>query len=402
MKNVPKLRFKGFNDEWESKRLGDFIEERSEKTEDKENYPLYSLTIENGVVPKSDRYEREFLVKKEGNFKIVEPNDFVYNPMNLRFGALAVYKGKIPVSVSGYYNVFNFKGESVSEFWSNYLRTDRMFYLYNTIATGSLEEKKRVHYSQFKELNLKMPTKEEQEKIANFLSKVDKLIEKQDEKVNNLEQYKKGMMQKIFSQEIRFKKDDGREYPDWEYKNIETICDVKTGGTPSRQKREYWENGTINWMSSGEINKKVVNNVDSKITLIGMENSAAKILPKKTVMIALNGQGKTKGTVAFLNIETTCNQSLAGFIPNESFNSKYLFYNLQGRYKELRLLAGDGERNGLNLGLLREIEVPLPSLHEQQKIANFLTKIDSIVEKEKEKLEELREWKKGLLQGMFV
>ena len=104
-RNVPKLRFKGFSDEWESKRLGDFIEERSEKTEDKENYPLYSLTIENGVVPKSDRYEREFLVKKEGNFKIVQPNDFVYNPMNLRFGALAVYKGKIPVSVSGYYNV---------------------------------------------------------------------------------------------------------------------------------------------------------------------------------------------------------------------------------------------------------------------------------------------------------
>lgn len=401
-RNVPKLRFKGFSDEWESKRLGDFIEERSEKTEDKENYPLYSLTIENGVVPKSDRYEREFLVKKEGNFKIVQPNDFVYNPMNLRFGALAVYKGKIPVSVSGYYNVFNFNGESVSQFWSNYLKTDRMFYLYNTIATGSLEEKKRVHYSQFKELNLKMPKKEEQEKISNFLTKVDKLIEKQEEKVTELEKYKKGMMQKIFSQEIRFKDENGGEYPEWEFKNIEDICEVKTGGTPSRQKKEYWENGTIYWMVSGEVNKRIVNNIDTKITLMGMENSAAKILPIGTVMIALNGQGKTKGTVALLNVETTCNQSLAGFIPNETFNSKYLFYNLQGRYREIRALAGDGERNGLNLGLLREILVQLPSLIEQEKISKFFYKIDSIIEKEKEKLEELRVWKKGLLQGMFV
>lgn len=150
MKNVPKLRFKGFSDEWEEKKLGDLIEERNDKTADRDKYPLYSLTIEDGVVPKTERYERDFLVKKDENFKIVYKNDFVYNPMNLRFGALALYKGDIPVSVSGYYNVFYFYNNMVSEFWNNYLKTERMFYVYNTIATGSLVEKKRVHYSQFK------------------------------------------------------------------------------------------------------------------------------------------------------------------------------------------------------------------------------------------------------------
>ena len=89
---MPKLRFKGFEDEWKSEVLGRFIKERVEKTESNGEYPLYSLTIEEGVVPKSERYEREFLVKKDGNFKVVYKNDFVYNPMNLRFGALAVYE----------------------------------------------------------------------------------------------------------------------------------------------------------------------------------------------------------------------------------------------------------------------------------------------------------------------
>lgn len=229
MKNVPKLRFKGFSDEWEEKKLGDLIEERNDKTADRDKYPLYSLTIEDGVVPKTERYERDFLVKKDENFKIVYKNDFVYNPMNLRFGALALYKGDIPVSVSGYYNVFYFYNNMVSEFWNNYLKTERMFYVYNTIATGSLVEKKRVHYSQFKELNLKIPSLQEQQKIANFLTKVDKIIEKQDEKVENLEKYKKGMMQKIFSQEVRFKKDDGGEYLEWEEMILNDLCLIQKG-----------------------------------------------------------------------------------------------------------------------------------------------------------------------------
>ena len=100
--------------------------------------------------PKTDRYEREFLVKKEGdNYKIVPPNAFVYNPMNLRFGALKVNHEKFSVSVSGYYDVFSLKDDSVLAFWENYLVTPKMLNYYFSIATGSLVEKLRVHYSQF-------------------------------------------------------------------------------------------------------------------------------------------------------------------------------------------------------------------------------------------------------------
>lgn len=217
------LRFK--NDDgidfpdWEEKSFGDFLITHSEKTSDKDSYPLYSLTIESGVQPKTERYEREFLVKKEGdNYKIVPPNAFVYNPMNLRFGALKVNHEKFSVSVSGYYDVFSLKDDSTLAFWENYLVTPRMLNYYFSIATGSLIEKLRVHYSQFVKIKKAVPSFPEQQKIADFLSTIDTVIEKQKATVEAWEERKKGVMQKLFSQEVRFKADDGSDFPDWEEK----------------------------------------------------------------------------------------------------------------------------------------------------------------------------------------
>lgn len=139
---VPNLRFREFHTEWEKIQIGNLIKERKEYTSDFEKYPLYSFTIESGITPKSDRYERSFLVKKEGDlFKIVHQNDFVMNPMNLRFGALNYSKINQTVSVSGYYDIFTIDACKYNEFWNAYLKTPRMLYTYNTIATGSLVER---------------------------------------------------------------------------------------------------------------------------------------------------------------------------------------------------------------------------------------------------------------------
>lgn len=130
MSKAPKLRFKEFSGDWKEKKFNTIFLDIKNKTSDTVKYPLYSLTIENGVVPKSERYEREFLVTKdEDNFKVVNKNEFVYNPMNLRFGALARYKGDTSVSVSGYYNVFKVIDNSPESFWDNYLKTNRMMYI---------------------------------------------------------------------------------------------------------------------------------------------------------------------------------------------------------------------------------------------------------------------------------
>ncbi|KAF6624998.1 restriction endonuclease subunit S [Paenibacillus sp. EKM208P] len=187
----------------------------------------------------------------------------------------------------------------------------------------------------------------------------------------------------------------------WSIKRIGEITEVKTGGTPSRTNNSYWENGTIPWMSSGEINLKKVYSVKEKITEQGYRNSNTTLLPIGTVMLAMNGQGKTRGTAAILRCETTCNQSLAGILPSLETNSDYLYYYLDSCYEDLRSLTGEG-RSGLNLSLIRDFSIKIPPFAEQQKIAEILSTVDEqidVYEKEKEKQLEL---KKGLMQQLLT
>ena len=253
-------------------------------------------------------------------------------------------------------------------------------------------------------ISIVTPSKSEQTKIANFLTAVDAKISQLTKKHELLTSYKKGVMQKIFSQELRFKDDDGREFPEWKLTIIGEIANkVIAGGTPSTLKKEYW-GGNIRWMNSGELNLKLVAEVENRITQAGLENSSTKLIPKNCVLIGLAGQGKTRGTVAMNLVELCTNQSIAAILPNpKTFDSHYLCQNLEARYDELRSLsAGDGGRGGLNLQIIKSMEINLPCLQEQAKIANFLTAIDDKITNVKSKLEATKEYKQGLLQQMFV
>ncbi len=189
---------------------------------------------------------------------------------------------------------------------------------------------------------------------------------------------------------------------EWEIKRLGEVTNILTGGTPDTKQREYWENGTIPWMPSGDINQLIIRNVSKNITEEGMKNSPAKNIPKDSIMIALNGQGKTKGMVGLLEIDTTCNQSLAGVLPSNHFNSKFLFYQLQNRYIEIRNLAGTDARNGLNLSLLKEIEIVLPRKKEQKKIGEILYNVDEQIEITDNLIEKTKELKKGLMQRLLT
>ena len=202
-KTIPEYRFPEFEKDgsWEEKELGELILEIAEFTSRRNNVPLYSLTIEDGVSPKTDRYERNFLVKKEGdNFKVVHPDDFVSNPMNLRFGAIGYNKESFKVCVSGYYDVFRFKDKGTSSFWINYMKSNWALDMYDRIAIGSLYEKRRVHFSNLLRMKLLVPKYSERLKISEYLSSMEEVIGFYSEKASLLEQHKKGLMQQLFPQ----------------------------------------------------------------------------------------------------------------------------------------------------------------------------------------------------------
>ena len=158
--------------------MGEYIKDTEARTSDFQSYPLYSLTIEHGVTPKTQRYERGFLVTKEDDlFKIVAPGNFVTNPMNLRFGAVGYNKKPYSVSVSGYYDVFEIDENFCSSFWNAYFRTPNGLQRFDNAATGSLIEKRRVHYSELKKIEFSVPpSQKERQRIGCFFEQLDNLI----------------------------------------------------------------------------------------------------------------------------------------------------------------------------------------------------------------------------------
>lgn len=160
-------------------------------------------------------------------------------------------------------------------------------------------------------------------------------------------------------------------------KQIDEFSDLFAGATPSTKVSAYWESGTIPWMSSGEVHMGRVTSTEKKITQLGYDKCSTKMVPLHTVVIALAGQGKTRGTVAITEIELCTNQSLCAMITDGTVLSEYLFHNLNNRYEEIRnMCAIAGGRGGLNLKIVGRIKVIVPSIEEQKRFVAFAEQSD--------------------------
>ncbi|MGG3735867.1 restriction endonuclease subunit S [Heyndrickxia coagulans] len=188
----------------------------------------------------------------------------------------------------------------------------------------------------------------------------------------------------------------------WEQRKLGNHAEILTGGTPNTQIKEYWEPKEIPWMSSGEINKKRLSSTDNMISKQGFKKSSTRWVKENSVLIALAGQGKTRGTVAINEIPLTTNQSIAAIVPNDELYYEFIFQNLEKRYEELRLISsGGGTRGGLNKQLVSDVEIMSPSIEEQIKIGNFLNQLDNLISLQQRKLEKTKALKSAYLSEMF-
>lgn len=197
---VPEIRLDGFEGKWQKYYLGDIFEQVSNYIEPSVENELWSLTVEKGLTPKTDRYKRDFLVKKNDKFKKVNLNEFVYNPMNLTLGALDLNNNEVTISVSGYYIVI--KNRDIEKFDNDFLKillkTMYAIYQYKQFATGSLIEKQRVQFPTFSEIPFYLPPIAEQQAIGSYFSNLDNLINSHQEKISQLETLKKKLLQDMF------------------------------------------------------------------------------------------------------------------------------------------------------------------------------------------------------------
>ena len=166
----------------------------------------------------------------------------------------------------------------------------------------------------------------------------------------------------------------------WEQRKVSDVAEIIAGGTPSTKVESYWEPKEIPWLSSGEVHKKYITFTDDMISKEGMNNSSARMVKENSVLIALAGQGKTRGTVAINRISLTTNQSIAAMTFDEEIVPEFVFCNLENRYDEIRRMSsGDGSRGGLNKQLVGDIEIPYTTKTEQKKIGAYFMHLDHLI-----------------------
>ena len=395
--------------EWEDTHFSELFIEKKNVTSDFEKYPLYSLTIEEGVAPKSERYERSHLVKKDDIFKIVSENDFVYNPMNVRFGALARYKGQEDVSVSGYYDIFSVKESVSKEYMENFLLSEPMINYYNRVSTGSLKEKQRVHFSQFLDFVLPIPPLPEQQKIAEILSTQDKLIELQEKKIEQLKELKKAYLQKMFPKkgskypELRFK---GFTDP-WEQRKLSEICTMHARiGWQNLRTSEFLDSGdyyliTGTDFEDGRINLSTCHYVEKD----RFEQDKKIQIKNGSILITKDG---TLGKVAFVeNLDKPATLNAGVFnveIIENDVDNRYLFQYLKAPFlmDYVNSKATGGTIKHLNQSILVDFPVQMPESAEQQKIGAYFSRLDHLITLHQRKSEQEKQKKKALMQLLLT
>lgn len=256
-------------------------------------------------------------------------------------------------------------------------------------------------------------SEEEQITISNYLDKkvsaIDNFIKKEEKAISELKEYSVSLISDAVTKGLKNEPLRNNKCSleieklpcSWNKNKLVRLAYCKSGSTPDRSSNYFWDNPTINWMVSGEVNKKYVYDTDEKISEWAFKKNSLRLHPINTVMLALNGQGKTKGMVAITKIKTTCNQSLLGMTCDSRLYYKFLYYYFRAVYKPLRSQVGDKSREGLSGDFIKSLVIPLPDIKEQLQIVDYLDKkcdaIDNLIKLKEQKIEKLKEYKKSLI-----
>ncbi|MDM1020831.1 restriction endonuclease subunit S [Acinetobacter sp. VNK23] len=249
-------------------------------------------------------------------------------------------------------------------------------------------------------VDIYLPSKEEQTKIASFLSNVDEKISQLNQKHELLSQYKQGMMQKLFSQQIRFKADDGSEFGEWEEKIIGEIANIKRGASPRPITDTKWfdEDSKVGWVRISDVSKskKVLVETEQYLSNAGIKKS--RFIPKGNIIMSICA---TIGKPIYTGFDVCIHDGFVVFSELKAWH-EYTYYYLEYIEKNWYQYGQPGTQVNLNSDIVSNEIFPFPCLEEQTKIANFLSSIDQKIEVVAQQIEQAKQWKKGLLQQMFV
>lgn len=400
---MEKVRFVGFNGPVVKTKVNKLLIERNEKHPENKEFPLMSFVSGIGVTPKSDRYNREFLVKEENKlYKRTLFGDFIYSSNNLTTGSIGLNTlGN--ASLSPVYSIFH-TTKNASPIYIGYRFVQKDF------INKMIQYRQGVVYGQWKipesdflEIEVSMPSVQEQEKIGGFLSSFDKLVQKQQDKIGLLKDLKKGYLQAMFPQKganipkIRFKGFTGA----WEQRTIGDISKLVTKGTTPIDKSG---DGTVNYVKvenidpySGEIsNLPKISEAEHNGYLRRSQ------LQDGDILFSIAGTLGRISTVSNAILPANTNQALA-IIRLNIGNIRFIQTALKGKVVEdfVRRNPTVGAQPNLSLEQVKSLIIDYPNDLEQSKIGTFFDKLDNLITLHQQKLERLIHLKQGYMQRLF-
>ncbi|MCI9200321.1 MAG: hypothetical protein HFI03_07865 [Lachnospiraceae bacterium] len=398
----PKLRFPEFTDEWNKKQFNKILNENLDPIPTpKEEY------IKLGIYCHAKGTFHKIVKKGEGldvdTMYIVHKDNLIVNITFAWEHAIAITtekdEGKI---VSHRFPTYSFK-EGQNPWFYHYLISDkRMEYNLMIASPGGAGRNRVLNKKQFLKISSYVPLMDEQQKIADFLSKVDEKIINQETVVSDYEEMKKGLMQKIFSQEVRFKADDGGKYPKWEEKTFGDVFEILEYGMNTAA-TDY--DGFNKYIRITDIDDTSHKYLTTDIVSPSGVLSDKYLVQENDILFARTGASTGK---SYLYRQEDGKLYFAGFLirghVKESYNSFFIFsQTLTEQYHRwVKIMSIRSGQPGINATEYAQFKFLCPCLEEQQKIANCLSAMDRKIEAEKKILEDWKELKKALLQQMFV
>lgn len=398
-KKVPALRFRGFDNAWEHCKLGDVFEQTSNLvTLGNGEVKLWSLTVEDGLTPKTERYNREFLVKKDDKFKEVRPGDIVYNPMNMTLGAVGYNGMTRSVAVSGYYTTMIARENYDAYYINTWLKSSQAIKLYKIYATGSLIEKQRVQFPTLSIISASFPRDEEQKQIGSTFEKVDTLISLHQRKLEMLKKVKKSMLEKMFPKndakvpEVRFS-----DFTDaWEQRRFKELFEEKREKTVLE-----WEDVLLSCAITGiYLNSELFSHFRGTSTI-----GYLKIKKNDLILSAQNlhlgnanvnlyfESGIISPAYKVFSLVNCDPLFVQAWVKREATNKFFLEATTEG--------ASQCRKN-IEWNTLDKQLVSVPTILEGHQIGRYFSQLDHLISLHQRKLEKLKNIKKSMLEKMFI
>jgi len=398
--NVPELRFGEFSGEWEEKRLNELGNFKNGLNKSKEDFghgfPFVNLM---------DVFGKD--VVKNENFDLVNANEKDLTLYNLKKGDILFIRSSVKregvgetvliredlpnTTYSGFLIRFREKKDNLDLLFKKYCFKTKIF-RNHLLSLSTTSANTNINQESLNRLKINLPLKLEQEKIASFLSSVDSKIEQLSKKKTLLEQYKKGVMQKFFSQTLRFKNDDGSEFPEWVEKKLGEVSIITMGQSPDSSSYNTDNDGVPLIQGNADIKDRKTNPRQST-------NKPTKMCEIDNLILTVRAP---VGAIAKCFHNACMGRGVCSIKNNKFSNIEFLYQFLLDFEKKWISLEQGSTFTAVSSNDIKSLKINLPSLKEQTKIANFLSSLDKKIELTDKELNATKEFKKALLQKMFV